>query len=409
MGCRLLAVSYRLFLNTILRGKSGNLVCPVYLSSNNTLFLKYMMRFPILAFLFTIGFLSLSNCCFSQWKVLNLDTKANFRAVHAPSSNVCWIGGSGGTVLRTYDGGNIWDIMKVRDADSLDFRDVHGFNNRTAVVMSAGESEKGKARIYRTEDGGDTWQLVYETTQKGVFLDGMDFWDKEKGICFGDPVDGRIFILITQDGGRSWQELPLANRPVAEDKEAAFAASGTSLITVGRKQAFIGTGGGGMARVLRSEDNGQTWQASETPLLAGPSSGIFGLRFWSNKRGIAVGGDYMNVAEGLPNVLLTRDGGVSWQLVSKATDPVGLKEAVGLYHSEFVNYGGDQRSTRHKYGLVAVGPNGSSYSKDFGKTWAPLSKEPFHSTSFVGPAGYAVGGKGLIGKFEKFPKKRRKR
>lgn len=368
-----------------------------------------MIRFPFLAFLFTIGFLSLSNRSFSQWKVLNLDTKANFRAVHAPSSKVCWIGGSGGTVLRTYDGGEVWDIMKVRDADSLDFRDVHGFNDKTAVVMSAGESEKGKARIYRTQDGGDSWQLVYETTQKGVFLDGLDFWDKENGICFGDPVDGRFFILTTQDGGRSWQELPKANRPVAEAKEAAFAASGTSLITVGKKQVFIGTGGGKMGRVLRSDDQGQTWQASVTPLPAGPSSGIFGLQFWSGKRGIAVGGDYMNVAEGSPNVLLTRDGGVSWQLVSKATDPVGLKEAVGLYHSEFVNYGGDQRATRHKYGLVAVGPNGSSYSKDFGKTWAPVSKEPFHATSFAGPAGYAVGGKGLIGTFEKFPKKRQKR
>lgn len=344
----------------------------------------------------------------AQWRVLELDTQAHFRTVHAPQPNVCWIGGSGGTVLRTTDSGETWDIMRVRDADSLDFRGIHGFDRETAVAMSAGMAEQGKARIYRTEDGGDSWQLVYQTTQPGVFLDGISFWNKKEGICFGDPADGRFFILTTDDGGRSWQELPLDKRPVALEKEAAFAASNRSLLTVGRRQAFIGTGGGKMARVLRSEDNGRTWQASETPLPAGPTSGIFGLQFWSNKRGIAVGGDYQDVTKGTANVLLTRDGGVTWQLSGGMTPP-GLKEAVGLFHSQFVDYAGGQRPTKHRYRLVAVGASGSGYSRDFGKTWAMFSKEPFHATSFAGPTGYAVGGMGLVGKFDKFPKKRSKR
>ena len=298
--------------------------------------------------------------------------------------------------------------MKVPQADSLDFRGIYGFDRETAVAMSAGVAEEGKARIYRTEDGGDSWQLVYQTTQKGVFLDGISFWNSKEGICFGDPVDGKFFILTTDDGGRTWQELPLENRPVSQEKEAAFAASNSSLITVGKHQAFIGTGGASMARVLRSEDNGHTWQASETPLPAGPSSGIFGLQFWSNKHGIAVGGDYKDVAKKSANVLLTRDGGITWQL-SAAMVPSGLKEAVGLYHSQFVNYAGGQRPTRHRYRLVAVGASGSGYSTDFGKSWSLLGQEPFHATSFAGPTGYAVGGKGLIGKFEKFPKKGRKK
>jgi len=361
------------------------------------------MRFLYLIFSI-ISFIPAS----AQWRVLKLDTQANFRAVHAPQSNVCWIGGSGGTVLRTTNGGEFWDIMHVRDADSLDFRGIHAFDRETAVTMSAGVAEEGKARIYRTDDAGDSWQLVYETTQPGVFLDGISFWNKKQGICFGDPVDGRFFILTTDDGGLTWQELPLESRPVALEKEAAFAASNRSLLTVGKRQVFIGTGGGKMARVLRSDDNGRTWQASETPLPAGPTSGIFGLQFWSNNHGIAVGGDYADVAKNAPNVLLTRDGGVTWRLSSGMT-PSGLKEAVGLFHSQFVDYAGGQRPTKHRYRLVAVGASGSGYSRDFGKTWELFSKEPFHAASFAGASGYAVGGKGLVGKFEKFPKKRSKR
>lgn len=345
---------------------------------------------------------------FAQWEVLKLDTQANFRSVHAPQPTICWIGGSGGTILRTTDGGEVWDIMKVPQADSLDFRGIYGFDRETAVAMSAGVAEEGKARIYRTQDGGDSWELVYQTMQKGVFLDGISFWNNKEGICFGDPIDGRFFILTTDDGGRTWQELSLENRPIAQEKEAAFAASNSSLITVGKKQAFIGTGGAAMARVLRSDDNGRTWQASETPLSAGPTSGIFGLQFWSNKHGIAVGGDYKDVEKKSANVLLTRDGGITWQLINSMV-PSGLKEAAGVFHSQFVNYSGGQRPTKHKFRLVAVGPSGSGYSTDFGKTWTLLGKESFHATSFAGPTGYAVGGKGLIGKFEKFPKKRGKR
>ncbi|WP_228713775.1 WD40/YVTN/BNR-like repeat-containing protein [Arundinibacter roseus] len=358
--------------------------------------------------LFVVLLLHKASPVSAQWKVINLETKANFRAVHAPKSRVCWIGGSGGTVLRTQDGGNVWDIMNVHGADSLDFRDIHAFDESTAIAMSAGMAQEGKAKIYRTENGGDSWQLVYQTTQAGVFLDGLDFWDKTQGICFGDPVDGRFFVLLTDDGGRSWQELPMAQRPAALDQEAAFAASGTSLIAVGKSQAFIVTGGGQKARVLRSEDRGRSWQASETPLPAGPTSGLFGVRFWSKKRGIAVGGNYQETADAAPNVLLTKDGGVSWKL-SGATSPAGLKEAVGLYHSEFFNYGGDRRSTaNHRYALVAVGPSGSGFSTDFGKTWTTISKEPFHAVSFAGPDGFAVGGKGLVATFTKIPKKRKK-
>jgi hypothetical protein len=281
-------------------------------------------------------------------------------------------------------------VQQVAGADSLDFRDIHAFDALTAVTMSAGEAEQGKARIYRTEDGGQTWQIVYQTTQKGIFLDGLDFWDDRRGICFGDPVEGRFFILTTRDGGRSWHELPVADRPAAQPDEAAFAASGTSLISVGKKTAYIGTGGATVARILQTNNYGATWQSLSTRLPAGPSSGIFGLRFWSKKKGIAVGGDYRTFTVESPNVLITKDGGKSWQL-TEGTRPPGLKESVGLYRQE--PFG------KRNVLLMAVGASGSGYSADQGRSWVPLDHHPFHAVSFAGNVGYAVGGKGLVGKW----------
>lgn len=330
------------------------------------------------------------------------------RGVHAVTPTTCWIGGSSGTVLRTVNGGKSWSVMKVPGGDSLDFRDIHAFGRETAVAMSAGLAETGRAKIYRTEDGGETWNLVYQSTQTGVFLDGIDFWNKNQGICLGDPLNGKLFILTTEDGGKTWQELPLENRPEGQPGEASFAASGTSILAVGKNKVFIGTGGGKMARVFRSEDFGRHWQVSETPMPAGPTSGIFGLHFWSKKDGIAVGGDYKNISDTTRNVLLTNDGGETWKY-GTSTKPLGLKEAVSIYHKHYSTWNGDTQIRSDDVSLVAVGPSGSSSSINQGKTWVPIGTEPFHAVSFAGNVGYAVGGKGLIGKIEKISRKKKRR
>ena len=176
---------------------------------------KISLCFLILT-VFSSGFCSPA---IAQWRILDIKTTINMRGIHAVSSNVCWIGGSQGTVLKTVNGGRSWTTLKVPGGDSLDFRDIHAFDKHTAVAMSAGEAQHGKAKIYRTENGGETWTLVYQSTQTGVFLDGIDFWDKDKGICLGDPINGRLFILTSEDKGKSWQELPFENRPVGEPGE----------------------------------------------------------------------------------------------------------------------------------------------------------------------------------------------
>jgi len=372
--------------------------------SINALFI--LKRIFPLSFL-TILLLSFTSA-YSQWDILDVNTKINMRGVHTITPTICWIGGSNGTVLRTTNGGKTWSTFKIPGADSLDFRDIHAFGKETAIAMSAGPAELEKGKIYRTDNGGETWSLVYQTTQNGVFLDGIDFWNKNQGICLGDPINGRLFILTTDDGGKSWQELPMENRPEAQPGEASFAASGTSIITAGKDRAYIGTGGGKMARVFRSEDMGRHWQVSETPMPAGTTSGIFGLHFWSKKNGIAVGGDYKNTSDTTRNVLLTDDGGITWKF-GASTKPLGLKEAVALYHKRYSTWNGDSQIRSDDFALVAVGPSGSSSSTKQGKLWQSIGNEPFHAVSFAGNVGYAVGGKGLIAKIEKVSMKKKRR
>jgi photosystem II stability/assembly factor-like uncharacterized protein len=333
------------------------------------------LLFFLISFVFTVQLQA-------QWQKQVSNTEASFRSVCAVSDKIVWVSGSKGTFVKTLDGGKNWTTTQVQGAENLDFRDVHAFDAETAILMSAGEAEKGNAKIYRTEDGGKTWQMVYQTTQKGIFFDGIDFWDNKNGIIFSDPSEGKFVILKTKDGGKSWNPINPTNIPENQKGEAAFAASGTSLITFGKNQAYICTGGGETARVFYSENQGENWSVANTNMPASQVSGLFGLRFWNKQHGMAVGGDYQEVNKAIPNVLLTSDGGKSWQEAPQ-TNPAGLKEGVSIYKKKI---------------LIAVGPSGTCFSKDFGKSWTMIDKTAFHAISIAGNGIWAVGGKGVISK-----------
>ena len=68
----------------------------------------------------------------------------------------------------------------------------------------------------------------------------MDFWpDGEHGIAFGDPIDGRMTLIKTDDGGNTWHDVPFEERPEVPDGVHAFAASGTCLRTHVSKSTLL--------------------------------------------------------------------------------------------------------------------------------------------------------------------------
>ncbi len=321
--------------------------------------------------------------CVAQWEPQTSHTDANFRAVSAASADVVWVGGSGGTFVRTTDGGKTWTPGRVAGAETCDFRDVQAIDAQTAYLMSAGPAEKGQARIYKTVTGGQSWTLAYQTRQPGVFFDSMDFSDAQTGTVMSDPIDGRWFVIQTRDGGVSWQQIPPENLPALQPGEAAFAASGSSLVVRGSR-IWIGSGGGkaGAGRVFFSSNGGQSWDVSRTPIFAGPTAGIFGLWFDApGQRGMAVGGDYKADTAPAITVSISSDGGRTWQ-IGGAVAPPGLKEGIGQLP--------DGR-------MIAVGPSGTSVSRDFGISWQLIDRSGFHAISCAGGLCWAVGANGAIG------------
>lgn len=344
--------------------------------------------------IFVVGFIALANVVAAQteaprqevrWQEQKSGLTSSFRGLCAVDEKIAWVSGTKGSYARTIDGGQTWLADSVAGATNLDFRDVQAFEANLAYLMSAGSGEL--SRIYKTTDGSKSWQLQHTNKIPEGFFDGMAFWDADNGVLIGDPVNGRLFIMLTSDGGKTWQPLPPESSPAIVAGEYGFAASGTGIAVYGKNQIWIATGGT-VARVFYSSDRGKTWNAANTPIVSGnQSSGIFSIAFRDSLHGAVVGGNYQQSNEAKGNAAISNDGGKTWELIKNPAS-VEYRSCVAYVPSLSVPM------------LVTVGPSGSDYSVDDGRTWARFSNEGFHTLSFAGSmsTGWAAGADGRIAK-----------
>lgn len=317
-----------------------------------------------------------------SWSLQTSGVTARLRGVSAVNERVAWASGSGATVLRTSDGGATWRKLNVT-SEALDFRDIDAIDPQTAYVLSIGNGPA--SRIYKTTDAGATWTLQFKNENPKAFLDAMSFWDANNGIVFGDSIDGQFYILLTDNGGRTWSPVPTTVLPPALENEGAFAASGTNIAVFGKTHAWIGTGAGAKARVLRTTDRGRSWQVADTPLAAGQSAGIFSIAFRDAKHGVVAGGDYRKESEAVDNLAVTNDGGATWKLVKGLS---GYRSVVTYVPGKKIP------------ALVALGPSGGDYSLDDGQKWSPIEGPGFDTFSFIPrkATGWGAGANGALGK-----------
>jgi len=327
-----------------------------------------MIKTSSIAFGFLLLFFSnLSRA--QQVQMLTSGTKTSLRGLSVVNDRVLWVSGSNGTVGRSVDGGSTWQWTTVKGFEKRDFRDIEAFDENTAVIIAIAEP----ANILRTTDGGKTWKTVFTDSTKGMFLDAMDFTNNKKGIVVGDPINGKVFLATTEDGGNSWRPLTAVGVPVQEG-EAFFAASGTNILYQGNG-LFTLVSGGKASRLLGPR-NTQTLDITQGSEMTGANS-IASLK----KQAIIVAGDYNNNKDTTRNCLLSTDGMKTW--FPPTTRPHGYRSCVAYI-------------TGKK--LITCGITGVDISNDGGMNWQPISNESFNvcQKAKKGTAVYLAGGNGKI-------------
>jgi photosystem II stability/assembly factor-like uncharacterized protein len=327
-------------------------------------------------------FVALARPALAQWTPADGHTLAGLRGLAVVGDSIIWASGERGTVLVSTDLAQHWRSRAVPAAAASDFRGVVGFGARTACAMVAAQDT---ARIYRTTDSGAAWTLRYDNTRRGAFLDGVAAWDARRGLAIGDPIAGHFLVLTTDDACGHWSDIHPDRLPPALPGEAIFAASNTALVTQRGGRAWIATGGGARARVLRTTDYGVTWRVSDVPLVAGNDhSGAFALAFRADGRGVVVGGDYAASGERRANVAVTADGGATWTAGDTAHQ-VPFLSGVAYAVADGTPF------------VVGVGPRGTYGSFDDGLTWTAIDSVGYNAVAAIGSSRLvAVGAAGRI-------------
>ena len=318
-------------------------------------------------------------------KILFVDSSQagiSFRGLNVVNDSVLWVSGSKGTVGKSLDGGHTFTWMHPAGFEKRDFRDVEAFDANTAIIMAV----DSPANILKTTDGGHTWKTVYEKHLKGIFLDAMSFKNNQRGICVGDPINLRFWLIETNDGGDSWQEIPPPFRPQSVPQEACFASSGTNLqFTDDPKFEYGFVSGGYQSRLFmmprNRNDPGQVIELEINKDLE--STGANSLAI-NGKNYVILGGDFKDYKMEMYNSTYSNNYGKSWG--TPGYPPAGYKSCV---------------IWKDDKNLVATGLAGTDISLKGPKEWKHISDIQFHVVQKAknGSAIFLAGGNGRIGRY----------
>ena len=309
--------------------------------------------------------LSISNLFSQSKQVSSKQTKGknifqidcSIRALELENDSTCWFAGSKNKFGYTNDYGKTWKENVIKyDTFDLEFRSI-SVTTSSVFILSIGSP----VLLFKIDKKTLNYKLVYKETNEKAFYDSMQFWDDENGIAVGDPTEDCMSVIITRDGGNTWNKISCENLPLAVVGEAAFAASNTNISLVDQI-AFIVTGGK-EANILVGSDYGNNWKKYTTPIIQGAEmTGIFSIDNLSVETAVIAGGNWSSKQKIENTMAITKDGGNSWQLIENNPGYISCVQFIPKTKS-----------------LVASSTTGIYYSEDLAESWVKISDEGYYT------------------------------
>ena len=328
-----------------------------------------MLKRILLSFLFISSF---TNIFAQSWTSQNVGFQSSSNGVERISivdANTAWCVSGLNTQVhefaRTTDGGVTWNNGRViPDSGTMYFSGIAAIDSSIAFVCMF-SSPKSGGKIYKTIDGGSTWNesgagTVF--TDIHSFPDEIYFWDAANGFVIGDPINGVNEIYTTSDSGNTWVLVPNGNLPM---NLYGTLASFSPLVVMDSTIWFATTKG----QVLKSTDRGNNW----TITTIDSSSTLYSIGFLEDKlNGIALYGS--------GSCYRTSDGGDSWTPFIPAG--AGPHDNIKLIPG-----------TNYFVSASSASIVKSSYSVDTGNTWIAIDyNRPHYGLAFKDiNTGYAGG------------------
>ena len=325
--------------------------------------------------LLTFSLIALTSTINAQWTSQATGFTDPFRGlsdIRIVDANTVWAlayDGSGGGAnvqefTRTTNGGASWTPGLINFGDTtLEINNLIPVSATTAwasaINNTTGDPNIGVGFIYKTTDGGLTWNQQLATgfqTAGASFLNSVYFFNANVGVAYGDPIGsglGEFEIYRTIDGGVNWTQVSAAILPNPLSGEYGYNSTPTA---VGSTLWFPTNKG----RLFRTDDMGATWSAAQAPLTD------FGAALPANSGNV----HFSSTTSGC---LLKTSGTVATPVYSFYTTSNG-----GSTWSTATTFTGTRRILNYIPGTTTIvatsqaAPVGTSLSTDNGTTWTDV-------------------------------------
>lgn len=256
--------------------------------------------------------------------------------------------GAEGTVLKTENGGLEWQAVNF------------GNNNYSYKIFILNENEfyLGRNGLYKTNNGGNSYEELGELSNIASTIFGINFFDSDNGLIY---KSGRVFK--TNDGGLNWEEVYEGQYC---DK-MQFSSNNVGYISGGASWDGISYG-----FLHKTIDGGNTWTD------IGDTKEVYEWEIMSMN---FITDDIGYITNFNKEFYNTRDGGVSWDLLSDSLPRV-FKEIVFLSQDE--GYGLSSRS------IFKTIDGGISWKEDYtdsSMVFSSITKTPDEKLFVVGNGG----------------------
>jgi photosystem II stability/assembly factor-like uncharacterized protein len=176
----------------------------------------------------------------------------------------------GDGVYKSTDAGRTWHHVGLAQSRHIGQIRVHPHDPDTVFVAALGHASKDNPErgLYRTRDGGATWDLVLHVSERAGAVDvSLDpnnprhvyatIWQARRtfwSIDSGGPDSG---LWRSNDGGDTWQDI--SHRPGMPDGILGKIGVSASPARTGRVFAMVESTGRTRG-LYRSDDHGDTWE-----------------------------------------------------------------------------------------------------------------------------------------------------
>lgn len=319
------------------------------------------------------------------WTAQNCPTFLDLYSISFINADTGWIFGSYQTVLRTFNGGQHWDLLCSGTPSSYWYNEgvFLSYNDGWAAGGNILGSSYG--RICHSTDGGLTWQEVIRTSKN---LNSISFPDQDTGYACGDNG----LFLKTVNGGVSWDSAMIT----------PYFSSILYMSFSNPHMGFALTEPNGLYNLMRTVDGGVNWTTynlgsyytnnqkiactgDSTAYLAGYDGTMFKTSNFDDWQELCQGThenlndicftDHMHAwstgSNLIPSVIHTINGGQNWEVVPIPFNNPFMYSVICFYNDAEGIVGGD--------GGPIIKTN------DGGNHWDTISRP---QTSFLSKAGY---------------------